>query len=50
MAGVTGKGKRRGMEGRQRGNRIVELEEGCRNSGCRNSGCRNNGCSFGLKY
>jgi hypothetical protein len=44
MAGVTGKGKRRGMEGRQRGSRIVELEEGCRNSGCRNNGCRNSGC------
>jgi hypothetical protein len=38
MAGVTGKGRRRGMEGRQRGSRIGELEEGCRNSGCRNCG------------
>jgi hypothetical protein len=38
MAGVTGKGRRRGMEGRQRGSRIGELEEGCRNSGIANVG------------
>jgi hypothetical protein len=44
MAGVTGKGRRKGMEGRQRGSRIGELEEGCRNSRCRNNRCRNSGC------